>query len=126
MSRDLTGILLGSAWQLGNLWCLARLLSSWVGRNTSRRRTLLWLVIKVPLLYGLLILVLRGEQVSLVGFSVGVIATLLICLAWYARRGIVLRLRSGSLHDQSRAESRDKAEGRVEGLVMAKPSAHGA
>ena len=90
MSREWTSVFLGAAWQWANFWCLARLLTSWLGQRTARRSTLLWLVIKVPLLYGLLILLLRSPRVSLVGVSIGVIATLPLCLAWYARRRLVM------------------------------------
>ncbi len=82
--RIVTGLLAGGVWNLVNLWCLSRLLNAWVTPHASRRRALGWLLVKFPLLYGLIVLLVRTPSVSLVGFSLGFTAILAVAVGWFA------------------------------------------
>ena len=78
--RIVIGLLAGGVWNLANFWCLSRLLSVWVTPRASRRRALGWLLVKFPLLYGLLVLLVQMPSVSLVGFSLGFTAILAVAV----------------------------------------------
>ena len=109
--RIVTGLLAGGVWNLVNFWCLSRLLNAWVipppvaaaeggsaqgagpagpatgggmTPHASRRRALGWLLVKFPLLYGLIVLLVRTPSVSLVGFSLGFTAILAVAIGWFA------------------------------------------
>lgn len=90
------GILAGGAWNLANLWCLARSLVVWLGptpsppapsreRRASRWRAAWWFLVKFPGLYGLAVWLLLAPGVSLEGFGLGFSAV----LAWAVVAGIV-------------------------------------
>ena len=74
------GIVGGGMWNLLNLWCLIRLLRAWLGSQRSSRRVLGWLLLKFPLLYGLLFVVFRHQTISLLGFGIGFTVVLLAAL----------------------------------------------
>lgn len=90
------GLLAGGAWNLASLWCLSRLLQTWIGPPrlagdqsgkgpaASRRQAVAWLLVKFPLLYGLMFLILRAPNLSLIGFGAGFSLTLLLGLGWLA------------------------------------------
>ena len=90
------GILAGGAWNLANLWCLARALVVWLGPTPSparpasspgraRWRAAWWFLVKFPGLYGLAVWLLLAPAVSLEGFGLGFSAV----LAWAVVAGIV-------------------------------------
>lgn len=80
------GVMAGGLWNAASLWCLAGLLSAWLGPHPSRRRTIGWLLLKFPLLY-LVLLSLPGRvMISMVGFGVGFSLVLLIVLGWFIAR----------------------------------------
>lgn len=68
--RLFLGLLAGAAWNTASLWCLSRLLGSWIGPSPSRRRALMWLPVKL-LLYAAAWWLLSRPAVSLIGFSLG-------------------------------------------------------
>ena len=84
-----SGVLAGGLWNLASLWCLAQLLAAWLGARPSRRRAILWLSVKFPLLYLAAFTLLRQPGFSLVGFGVGfsiVLAVAVVALAANARQ----------------------------------------
>jgi hypothetical protein len=81
--RMALGILLGGAWNLASLWCLAHLLGAWLGRPPSRRRALGWLLLKFPLLYALAFAAFRCPSVSVVGFGIGFTVVLVMAIGWF-------------------------------------------
>ncbi len=92
--RAAFGIFAGGGWNVLSFWCLAQLLDAWTGPQRSRRRVILWLVVKCPLLYGLAYALVCSPQVSLVGFGVGFSVVLLVMVGgfvWGAQRLIVTR-----------------------------------
>ena len=74
------GIFAGGTWNMASLWCLARLLSAWLGPAASRRRVIGWLLVKFPLLYLVVFTLLRHPAVSLVGFGIGFTIVLVVAL----------------------------------------------
>ena len=81
-----TGVLAGGGWNLASLWCLAQLLAAWLGPQPtepapSRRRAIVWLSVKFPLLYLAAFALLRQPGLSLIGFSVGFSLVLVIAVA---------------------------------------------
>jgi hypothetical protein len=85
-ARAAIGVMTGAAWNLASLWCLARLLAAWLGPRSSRRRAVGWLLVKFPLLYLLIVLLVRSPAVSVVAFGVGfsvVLVSALIGVALY-------------------------------------------
>jgi hypothetical protein len=85
----LLGIIAGGAWNLINLWCLARMLHAWLGPRRSQRQAMMWLLVKFPLLYTAVFLLLRHPVVSVIGFGLGftaVLAAAVIRLALDAQR----------------------------------------
>ena len=83
------GVAVGGAWSLASLWCLTRLLASWLGPQRSTRQVVGWLVVKFPLLYLLAFWLMRRPAVSFLGFGVGfsvVLVTAIAGLAIHARR----------------------------------------
>lgn len=90
----LPGIIIGGAWNLVNLWSLARMLDAWLGPRRSQRRTITWLLIKFPLLYTAMFLLLRHPAVSVIGFGIGftvVLAATVIRLALDAQHVTMVR-----------------------------------
>ena len=83
-AKAAAGVLAGGAWNLASLWCLARLLNAWLGPHPSRRRVIGWLLVKFPLLYLLVFLLLRRPAVSLVGFGVGFTVVLAVVVGGMA------------------------------------------
>ena len=79
-SAPALGILVGGLWNLLSLWCLARLLKTWLGPQHSSRRALGWLLVKFPLLYALLFVAFRHQAVSLLGFGIGFTLVLAVAL----------------------------------------------
>ena len=84
--RVMGGVLAGGAWNLASLWCLAQLLSAWLGSRPSTRGAIAWLVLKFPFLYLLAFGMLRSPSVSLIGFSIGFTVVLIVVVAWFAAR----------------------------------------
>ena len=78
------GVLVGGAWTLLNLWCLAQLLRSWLGSQRSSWRAIGWLVAKFPLLYIGVLLCLRHPAVSPFGFGIGFTIALVAALSVFA------------------------------------------
>ncbi len=74
------GLLAGGAWSLASLWCLVHLLDAWLGPKPSRRRAIGWLLVKFPLLYLALFLLLYSSRVSVAGFGVGFTLVLAVAL----------------------------------------------
>lgn len=85
-ARIAAGVLAGGTWHLASLWCLLRLLGAWLGPRASLRRAVGWLLVKVPLLYGLAVVALRTPAISSAGFGVGVTVVLVIALGSLAVR----------------------------------------
>lgn len=79
------GMLVGGAWHLASLWCLASLLAAWLGPQRSQRTVLGWLLVKFPLLYGAAILLLRHPSMSIAGFALGFTVVLVAVIAGVAR-----------------------------------------
>jgi len=100
------GLLAGGTWGLASLWCLVHLLDAWLGPKPSRRsfdsppknyggslrtssaswwrgrtpRAIGWLLVKFPLLYLALFLLLYSSRVSVAGFGVGFTLVLAVAL----------------------------------------------
>ena len=92
--RVLLGLIAGAMWNLASLWCLKQMLQGWLGPNPSRRRAVLWLLVKFPLLYALAVLLLRSPSVSLAAFGAGFSLVLLVVIGWaavQAQRPVTLR-----------------------------------
>ncbi len=77
-------MLIGGAWNLASLWCLARMLRAWLGPHPSRRRVIGWLLVKFPLLYAAIVLLLVQASVSALGFGIGFTVVLLTAMTWFA------------------------------------------
>jgi len=82
----------GGAWNLANLWCLMQLLDAWLGR-ASKRRALGWVLVKFPVLYGLVFVLLAQPRVSVVGFGLGFTLVLFLAIAGLAIRTKTLTAR---------------------------------
>ena len=80
-SASAAGVLAGGLWNLASLWCLSQLLAAWLGPQPSRRRAILWLSVKFPLLYLAAFALLRQPGLSLIGFGVGFSLVLVIAVA---------------------------------------------
>ena len=92
IDRSLTlGLLVGGAWNAASLWCLTKMLGSWLSPSPSQRRAIGWLLVKFPLLYAGAVLALRAPAISLVGFGVG-FTIILVCaltvIALHSRRSL--------------------------------------
>ena len=85
LSRGTVLLLIGGAWNLVNLWCLAHLLSAWLGPQPSRRRVIRWLLLKVPLLSLVVLTLAHGSRPLLAGFGVGFSVVLALALGWCLR-----------------------------------------
>jgi len=86
MNNHWLGVLAGALWNLASLWCLTQLLRAWLGPHPSRRRVLLWLLVKFPLFYLLVFVLLRHPAISIVGFGVGFTLVLLLVMGWVIRQ----------------------------------------
>ncbi len=85
------GVAAGGLWNAASLWCLTKMLASWLGPSPSKRRAIGWLLVKFPLLYGGAILVLRARTVSLIGFGIGftiVLVSALTVVALHSQRSL--------------------------------------
>lgn len=80
-ARLVLGMLAGGAWNLVNLYCLARLLRAWLGPQRSTRRVAAWLLAKFGVLYVMVFWLLRLPTVSPVGFGLG-FTVVLITAVW--------------------------------------------
>lgn len=65
------GIAAGGLWNIANLWCLTHALRAWLGAASTKRRTVMWVLLKFPLLYAAVVMVLMQPAVSPVGFAIG-------------------------------------------------------
>lgn len=79
-ARFALGMVAGMWWNVASLWCLTRLLAAWLGPHPSRRRAIGWLLVKFPLLYAVVLVLLRAPSVSSLGFGVGFSAGLLLLM----------------------------------------------
>lgn len=95
-TRVAVGTAVGGVWNLANLWCLTRLLGAWLGPSHSRRRAIVWTVVKFPLLYGVAFWLLAVAKVSVVGFGVGFTIVLGVALGWLAMQA--QRMASAGFH----------------------------
>ncbi len=82
--RLVVGILAGGAWNLANLWCLTQLFRAWLEPSPSRRRAIIWLLLKFPVLYLLAFGLLRMPSASLLGFGIGFTVVLVAAMGWFA------------------------------------------
>lgn len=70
--RAAVGLGAGMAWSLANTWTLARLVYGSAGpQRLSRWRQVAWWIVKLPLLYGVLLVAVISPWSSAVGFLVG-------------------------------------------------------
>ena len=83
-AKGAVGVLAGGVWNLASLWCLVHLLNAWLCPTPSRRRAIMWLALKFPLLYLLAVGVLLNQRVSVLGFGLGFTIVLLIIVSWFA------------------------------------------
>lgn len=86
------GILAGGAWNLANLWCLARAMTVWLGPRPSGRRAAWWVIVKFPVLYGVAVGLLFAPGVSLAGFGLGfsvVLACAIVAGIAWSQRGLL-------------------------------------
>ncbi|GEM_PF-6046354 len=81
-TKIVVGALAGAAWNGASLWCFAQLVQAWVGPRPSRRRAIGWLLVKFPVLYAMIFLMLWSGRVSWVGFSVGFSIVLVAAIGW--------------------------------------------
>ena len=84
-ARVALGIAAGGLWNMASLWCLMQLLDAWLGARPSRRRAILWLLVKFPLLYLVIVMALRWPSISLVGFGIGFTLVLALAAVGYAQ-----------------------------------------
>ena len=80
------GLLAGAAWSALNFWCLAKALPVWLDGRRSPRRSLVWFIVKFPLLYLLLFVILACPAIAPLGFGVGFLIILAVaaaaCVSW--------------------------------------------
>lgn len=76
------GILAGVGWNAANLWCLVRLVRAWLGPNPSTPRLIGWGVVKVLVLYGSAIALLRHPGFPILGFTVGFTVVLAVAMGF--------------------------------------------
>ena len=76
-------LFIGGVWNLASLWCLAQLLSAWLGPQPSQRRAIAWLLVKFPGLYVLAFMLIWKQLVAPVGFGVGFTMVLVMLVGWY-------------------------------------------
>lgn len=74
------GIAAGGLWNVANLWCLAKALHAWLQETPTTRRTVLWVLVKFPLLYGAAIALLLKPTISPIGFAIGFSVILATCV----------------------------------------------
>ena len=84
--RVVLSVLVGGAWNLASVWCLARLLGAWLGPQPSTRRAIAWLFMKGGLLAFLLFGILRSPAISVVGLCIGFTVALVVVVGNLARR----------------------------------------
>jgi len=77
----IAGVMAGCAWNLANLWCLSRLLTTMLGPTPARARVTCLLLTKMAL-YGAAFGVLRLPGAPIVGFSIGFTIILAAALIW--------------------------------------------
>ena len=73
--------LAGGVWNLASLWCLSRLLAAWMSPTPSRRRVIVWLLVKFPLLYAAVVLLFGAHAVSAAAFGTGFSIVLFVAIA---------------------------------------------
>ncbi|MBI3088287.1 MAG: hypothetical protein HYY91_05325 [Candidatus Omnitrophica bacterium] len=88
MTEHLLGASTGAVWSLASAWCLARVFRAWLGPRPSRRRVVMWLLVKFPLLYALMVMLLRQPAVSVIGFGVGFTLVLFVMIGWLSRQPV--------------------------------------
>ena len=80
------GVIGGVCWNLTSLFCLRQIMGAWLGPHPSRARVIVWMLVKFPLLYVLIILLFRlSSTASIVGFSIGFSLALLGALLLLVR-----------------------------------------
>jgi hypothetical protein len=70
------GVAAGAGWGAVNLWCLGRLLREYLSPAVSRRRVIVWLLVKFPAVYTGAVWLLTRSSVSSLGFAVGFLLVL--------------------------------------------------
>lgn len=75
------GVLIGGVWHLSSLWCLTRLLNSWLGPKPSRRKAVGWLLVKFPLLYFAVFALFQSKVVPFAAFGAGFSVVLIVAIA---------------------------------------------
>lgn len=88
MTDHVLGALVGGVWNLASLWCLMQVVRAWLGPQPSTRRAVLWLLVKFPLLYLLIFVLLRSPTISIVGFGIGFSMVLLAVMGWLIRQTV--------------------------------------
>ncbi len=74
------GVLIGGAWHLASLWCLARVLSAWLGSKPSQKKAIIWTLVKFPLLYFAIFALFQSRLVPFAAFGVGFSVVLAIAV----------------------------------------------
>lgn len=80
----------GAGWNIASLFCLRQLMRAWLGPRPSRRRAVAWVLVKFPLLYALVVFLFRSPQLSVIGFSLGFSAVLVVAMVCFARHALTL------------------------------------
>ena len=80
------GLFVGGLWNLVNLWCLTQLIGAWVGPDHSRRRIIVWILVKFPALYFLAWALLSHPAISFLWFGVGFTVVLASAIGFLAIR----------------------------------------
>ena len=78
--RMVASVLVGGAWNLGSLWCLAQLLRTWLQPAPRRRTAWGWLALKIAWVGALIAVVLRASWLSFIGFGIGLTIVLMVVI----------------------------------------------
>ena len=79
-------LLAGGLWNLCSLLCLTQLLHAWIGPRASTRRAIAWLLVKFPLLYAAIFLLIQRSIVSIGWFGAGFTVVLAAVAVFFIRK----------------------------------------
>ena len=92
------GIASGGLWNLASLWCLARMFAAWLGTPPSRKRAVVWLLLKLVVLYPAAWFLLQTSFSTPLTFGIGFTLVLILTLATFAVKARRLTLGGSRVH----------------------------